>query len=119
MAFMIAASQAFKAGFEHAKPQLLEPIYNVEILCPDESMGDIMSDLQTRRAIIQGMDSEGHYQKIKVKVPLAEMYKYNASLRALSQGRAKYTREFAEYLPLPRDIQKQIIKESTEAELVS
>ncbi len=119
MAFMIAASQAFKTGFENAKPQLLEPIYNVEILCPNDSMGDIMSDLQTRRAIIQGMDSEGHYQKIKVKVPLAEMYKYNASLRALSQGRAKYTREFAEYLPLPREIQKQIIKESMKAELVS
>ena len=113
MAFMIAASQAFKTAFENAKPQLLEPIYNVEILCPDESMGDIMSDLQTRRAIIQGMDSDGHYQKINVKVPLAEMYKYNASLRALSQGRAKYMREFSEYMKLPGDLQKQLIKEST------
>ena len=109
MAFMIAASQAFKTAFGKAKPQLLEPIYDVEILCPEGCMGDIMSDLQTRRAIIQGMDSDGHYQKIKVKVPLAEMYKYNASLRALSQGRAKYSRAFSGYQPLSRELQKQLI----------
>ncbi len=119
MAFMIASSQAFKEAFEQARPQLLEPIYEVEILCPDESMGDIMSDLQTRRAIIQGMDSEGHYQKIKVKVPLSEMYKYNASLRSLSQGRAKYKRSFSEYSALPGDLQKQLISSVQEAELVA
>ena len=115
MAFMIAASQAFKTAFGKARPQLLEPIYEVNILCPESSMGDIMSDLQTRRAIIQGMDSEGHYQKIKVKVPLAEMYKYNASLRALSQGRAKYSRAFSEYQPLNIELQKQLIN-STQLE---
>ena len=119
MAFMIAATQAFKTAFENARPQLLEPIYDVEILCPDESMGDIMSDLQTRRAIIQGMDSDGHYQKIKVKVPLAEMYKYNASLRALSQGRAKYSRAFSSYMALPGELQKQLIKEVSSEELVA
>lgn len=112
MAFMIASSQAFKNAFVKARPQLLEPIYDVEILCSDEAMGDIMSDLQTRRAIIQGMDAEGHYQKIKVKVPLAEMYKYNSTLRSLSQGKAKYSREFAEYAPLPHDIQKKLIEDS-------
>ncbi|NNK90122.1 MAG: elongation factor G [Saprospiraceae bacterium] len=117
MAFMIAASQAFKNAFTQARPQLLEPIYNVEILCSDESMGDIMSDLQTRRAIIQGMDSDGHYQKINVKVPLAEMYKYGSTLRSLSQGRAKYTRAFSEYMPLPGDIQKRLISESSVEEV--
>ncbi len=119
MAFMIASAQAFKNAFEKAKPQLLEPIYEVEILCSDESMGDIMSDLQTRRAIIQGMDSDGHYQKIKVKVPLAEMYKYNASLRALSQGRAKYKRSFSEYMSLPGDLQKALIASSKVEEAVA
>lgn len=118
MAFMIASSQAFKNAFEKARPQLLEPIYEVDILCSDDSMGDIMSDLQTRRSIIQGMDSEGHYQKIKVKVPLAEMYKYNASLRALSQGRAKYKRSFSEYMALPGDLQKALIASSRTEELV-
>jgi len=112
MAFMIAATQAFKTAFENAKPQLLEPIYDVSILCPDESMGDIMSDLQSRRAIIQGMDSEGHYQKINAKIPLAEMYKYNATLRSLSQGRAKYSRVFSEYASLSHDLQKKLISES-------
>ena len=117
MAFMIASAQAFKNAFEKAKPRLLEPIYDVEILCSDDAMGDIMSDLQTRRAIIQGMDSDGHYQQIKVKVPLAEMYKYNASLRALSQGRAKYKRAFAEYAPLPGDLQKEMIAASQTEEM--
>ncbi len=112
MAFMIASSQAFKSAFTKAKPQLLEPIYNVEILCSDEAMGDIMSDLQTRRAIIQGMDSDGHYQKITVKVPLAEMYKYNSTLRSLSQGRAKYSRTFSEYVSLPGDIQQKLINDA-------
>ena len=112
MAFMIASAQAFKNAFEKAKPQLMEPIYDVSILCPDESMGDIMSDLQARRATIQGMDSDGHYQKINVKVPLSEMYKYNATLRSLSQGRAKYTRVFSEYVPLSGDLQKKMIAEA-------
>jgi len=112
MAFMIASAQAFKNAFEKAKPQLMEPIYDVSILCPDESMGEIMSDLQARRATIQGMDSDGHYQKINVKVPLSEMYKYNATLRSLSQGRAKYTRVFSEYVPLSGDLQKKMIAEA-------
>jgi elongation factor G len=113
MAFMIAASQAFKTAFRNAKPQLLEPIYDLTVLCPDEYMGDIMSDLQTRRAIIQGMGAEGHYQKISAKVPLAEMYKYSSTLRSLSQGRAKFTRKFSEYLPVMPNIQDKIIKEAS------
>ena len=114
MAFMIAASNAFKNAFEKSKPQLLEPIYDVEILCNDDSTGDIMGDLQTRRAVVQGMDTDGHYQKINAKIPLAEMYKYNASLRALSQGRAKYSRQFSNYQAMPADLQRQLIKKSAE-----
>ncbi len=111
MAFMIATSYLFKDIFTQAGPKLLEPIYEVEILTPEESMGDIMSDLQTRRAIIQGMDSEGHYQKIIAKVPLAELYRYSSTLRSLSQGRAKFSRKFSEYSPVPHDLQQSLINE--------
>lgn len=109
MAFMLASANVFKTAFKTASPQLLEPIYNLEILCSDEVMGDIMSDLQTRRAIIMGMDAEGHYQKIKAKVPLAELYKYSSTLRSITQGKAKFTRAFAEYQAVPSDIQKKLI----------
>lgn len=110
MAFMLAASTAFKSAFDKAGPQILEPIYDVEILCSDEVMGDVMGDLQTRRAIIMGMDAEGHYQKIKAKVPLAELYQYSSSLRSLTQGKAKFTRTFAEYQAVTPDIQQQLRK---------
>ena len=109
MAFMIAAAQVFKNAFQTAGPQIMEPIYDLEILCSDEVMGDVMGDLQTRRAVIQGMEREGHYQKIKAKVPLAELYKYSSTLRSLTQGRAKFNRKFAEFNPVPHDIQKQLI----------
>lgn len=112
MAFMIAATQAFKSAFTKAKPQLLEPIYELTVLSPDEYMGEIMSDLQTRRAIIQGMDTDGHYQKIIAKVPLAELYKYSSTLRSLSQGRAKFTRVFSEYMPVMHSLQEKIIAEA-------
>ena len=111
MAFMIAASYVFKDSFMKAAPQLLEPIYEIEVLCPEAVMGDVMSDLQTRRAIIQGMDSEGLYQKIIARVPLSELYQYSSTLRALSQGRAKFSQEFVEYNPVPHDIQKRLIDE--------
>ncbi|MFN7120340.1 MAG: elongation factor G [Saprospiraceae bacterium] len=110
MAFMIAAVQGFKKAFEGAAAQILEPIYNLEILCNDEVMGEIMGDLQTRRAIIQGMEAEGHYQKILAKVPLAELYQYSSTLRSLSQGRAKFHQSFAEYSPVPHDIQQRLIE---------
>jgi len=109
MAFMLASSSIFKQNFEKSAPQIMEPIYNVTILCNSEVMGDIMGDLQTRRAIIQGMDTDGHYQKITVKMPLAEMYQYSTSLRSLSQGKAKFSRSFAEYNPVPHDVQKKLI----------
>lgn len=110
MAFMLASTQAFKNAFVTAKPQLLEPIYEVEVLCPDEVMGDIMGDLQTRRAIIMGMQAEGIYQKITAKVPLAELYKYTSTLRSISQGRAKFTRQFAEFNAVTNDIQNRLME---------
>lgn len=109
MAFMIASAQVFKDNFQQAAPQLLEPIYRLEILCSDDVMGDIMSDLQTRRAIIQGMGTEGHYQKISANVPLSELYQYSSSLRAMTQGRAKFTRQFVEFAQVPHEIQRGLV----------
>lgn len=116
MAFMIAASYAFKDCFLKAAPQLLEPIYEVEILCPESVTGDVMGDLQTRRAIILGMDTEGLYQKIITAVPLSEMYQYSSTLRALTQGRAKFKQTFKEYNPVPTDLQQKLIKEYQESQ---
>jgi len=109
MAFMLAASAAFKSAFKNAGPQLLEPIYDMEILCSGTVMGEVMGDLQTRRATIQGMDSVGHYQKILAKVPLSELYKYSATLRSISQGRAKFTRALSGFQPVPYNIQEELM----------
>lgn len=111
MAFMLASTQAFKDGFRQAAPQIMEPIYDLEVLCADDVMGDVMGDLQTRRAIIMGMGTDGHYQKITARVPQSEMYQYSSSLRSLTQGRAKFNRRFAEFNPMPPDLQKQLIDE--------
>ncbi len=111
MAFMLAAIQAFRQAFEHAAPQILEPIYDLEILCSDDVMGEIMGDLQTRRAIIQGMEASGHYQKILAKVPLAELHSYSSTLRSLSQGRAKFSQQFAEYSQVPHEMQVKLTED--------
>jgi elongation factor G len=110
MAFMIASAQAFKNAFQEAGPQILEPIYDLEIKCSDDVTGDIMGDLQTRRAMISGMNAEGRYQKILAKVPLAELYQYSSTLRSLSQGRAKFSRKFADFQSVPHDVQKALIQ---------
>jgi elongation factor G len=111
MAFMTASMQAFRQNFSKANPQILEPIYDVEILCSDDVMGDVMGDLQTRRAIIMGMGAEGHYQKIMARVPLSELYQYSSTLRSISQGRAKFSRKFAEYASVPPDVQQKLISD--------
>jgi elongation factor G len=111
MAFQLAGTMAFKAAFQHAGPQLLEPIYDVAILCNDEVMGDIMGDLQTRRAIIMGMEREGHYQKINARIPLAEVHDYSSTLRSLSQGKAKFTMKLADFQQVPADIQQKLVSE--------
>ena len=113
-AFKTAGLMAFKQGFLEAAPQLLEPIYEVAVTVPEEYMGDIMSDLSTRRGQIQGSDSEGNFSKIKAKVPLAELYKYATNLKSMTQGRGTHTREFVEYAPVPKDIQDRIMKATAE-----
>ncbi len=114
ISFKIAGAWAFREAFINADPKILEPIYNLEVMVPEELMGDVMTDLQTRRSIIQGMDSKDQYQVINAKVPLAEMYKYSISLRSITQGRASFTAKFSEYTAVPMDIQKQLMKEMKE-----
>ncbi|MFN4257450.1 MAG: elongation factor G, partial [Saprospiraceae bacterium] len=111
MAFQIASTMAFKENFHNAGPQILEPIYDLEVLCDSEVMGNVMGDLQTRRAIIMGMDAEGHYQIIRARVPLKELHKYSSTLRALTQGKAKFSISFAEYAAVPMDIQQKLAAE--------
>jgi elongation factor G len=111
LSFKLAARNAFKEAFKNAGPKILEPIYDVEVIVPEEKMGDVMTDLQGRRAIIMGMDAEGNYQKIKAKVPLAEMNRYSTSLSSITSGRAMYSLKYAEYAPVPGDVQTQLLKE--------
>ncbi len=119
MAFKLAGIMAFKDAFQHADPQLLEPVYMLEVLCPDELTGNIMGDLQTRRAIVEGFDAEGHFTVVKAKVPYAEMYQYASTLRSLSQGRARFRMKFDNYSPVPFDLQKKLTEAyNKEAEVI-
>ena len=111
ISFKIAGAHAFKAAFLDAKPKLLEPIQDLEVKVPEELMGNVMTDLQSRRAIIMGMESDGKHQIIKSKVPEAEMYKYSTSLRSLTQGRASFKTKFASFEPVPQNLQSELIKE--------
>jgi len=111
MSFKIAASQCFRKGVLEAKPCLLEPIYELEVTVPEEFMGDVMGDISSRRGKILGMDSAGHFQKIKAYVPLAELYKYSSQLRSLTQGRGVHKRQFAYYEEVPKEVEQKIIEE--------
>lgn len=111
MAFQIAGMMAFREAFHEAGPQILEPIYNLEVMVDAEYMGSVMGDLQTRRAVVMGMDSEGHYQVIRARVPLKELHKYTSTLRSLTQGKAKFSMTFAEYAQVPGDIQAKLTAE--------
>ena len=111
IAFKIAGLQAFRQAFQQADPQLLEPIYLVDVLCPDDLTGAVMGDLQSRRAIVEGIDTEGHFQKVTAKVPLAEMDGYCSSLRSITQGRAKFKMKFSGYDAVPFEIQRKLIDE--------
>lgn len=113
-AFKTAGMMAFKQAFKEADPKILEPIYKVEVLVPDDIMGDVMSDLQTRRAMILGMEADGHYQKIIAKAPLSKLYRYSSTLRSISAGRAKHNRTFEEYAPVPFEEQQELIAKHTE-----
>ncbi|NPA67692.1 MAG: elongation factor G [Chlorobi bacterium] len=110
ISFKIAGSKAFSDAFKKAGPKILEPIYDLEVTVPSENMGDVMSDLQGRRAIIMGMNSAKGFEVIKAKVPLAEITKYATALSSISGGRATFEMEFAEYAPVPGDIQTELIK---------
>ena len=114
MAFKLAGRNAFREAFKNAGPKILEPIYDVEIFVPSERMGDVMTDLQGRRGVVMGMDSEGEFQKIRAKVPLAEMNKYSTTLSSITSGRASYGMKFSEYQQVPADVQNEIIKKYEE-----
>jgi len=109
ISFKIAGLQAFRQAFQQADPQILEPVYRVEVLCPDDLTGSVMGDLQSRRAIVEGIDSEGHFQKVIAKVPLTEMDGYSSSLRSITQGRAKFKMQFMAYEAVPFEIQRRLI----------
>ncbi|MGA3012560.1 MAG: elongation factor G [Bacteroidales bacterium] len=116
ISFKLAGRNAFKEAFKNAGPKILEPIYDVEVIVPEEKMGDVMTDLQGRRAVIMGMDSEGTYQKILAKVPLAELNRYSTALSSLTSGRATYNMKFAEYTQVPGDVQDKLLKAYEEQE---
>ncbi len=111
ISFKIAGLKAFKQAFQEADPQLLEPVYQLEVMCPEEITGSVIGDLQTRRAIVEGMDAAGHFTKVIAKVPLAEMHDYSSSLRSITQGRARFTMKFHDYLPVPFEIQKKLTED--------
>ncbi len=114
MAFKLAGRNAFREAFKNAGPKILEPIYDVEVFVPSDRMGDVMTDLQGRRGVVMGMDSEGEFQTIRAKVPLAEMNKYSTTLSSITSGRASYEMRYAEYQQVPMDVQNEIIKKYEE-----
>ena len=111
ISFKLAGRNAFKEAFKKAGPKIMEPVYNIEIMVPADAMGDVMSDLQNRRAIIEGMSSEKGFEVLRARVPLAEMNKYSTTLSSLSSGRASFTMEFAEYQQVPAEVQEKLLKE--------
>ena len=111
ISFRLAARHAFSDAFKNANPKVLEPIYDVEVLMPSECMGDVMSDLQGRRAIIMGMEEASGLQKINAKVPLKEMSSYSTALSSITGGRASFTMKFASYELVPGDVQTKLLQE--------
>ena len=111
LSFTLAARHAFSDAFKQAGPKILEPIYDLEVYVPADYMGDVMSDLQGRRALIMGMDSEAGYQKLQAKIPLKELSNYSISLSSLTGGRASFTTKFSSYELVPNDIQSKLIAE--------
>lgn len=110
IAFIIAGRNAFKEAFKNAGPKIMEPIYMVEIMVPGDCVGDVMSDLQNRRGIMEGMGSEKGFQILKARVPLAELYKYSTTLSSLTSGRATFTQTFIDYQQVPMDVQEKLLK---------
>ena len=115
ISFMLAGRHAFSEAFKNAGPKILEPIYDVEVFVPSEKLGDVMSDMQGRRGMILGMDSEKGYEKMVAKVPLKEMSNYATALSSLTGGRASFIMKFASYELVPTDVQNKLMKELEEA----
>jgi len=111
ISFKLAGRNAFKDAFKKAGPKILEPIYTIEVISPTDRMGDVISDLQTRRAILQGTSSENGFEKIVAKLPLVETSNYSTALKSITGGRATFTMQFDEYAPVPGDIQQKLLKE--------
>lgn len=111
MSFKIAGRMAFRRGFKEAKPVLLEPLYEVEVMVPEDHMGDVMGDLSSRRGKILGMDSDNSHQIIRALVPLKELYRYSTTLRSMTQGRGIHRQKFSHYEEVPHEIAQKIIEE--------
>ena len=116
ISFKLAARNAFKEAFRNAGPKIMEPIYNVEVLTPSDYMGAVMSDLQNRRAMIMGMESDKGFDRLNARVPLAELYRYSTSLSSLTSGAATYTMQFASYEQVPSDVQDKLLKAYTDTD---
>ncbi len=114
ISFRLAARNAFGEAFRNANPKVLEPIYDVEVLVPSDVMGDVMSDLQGRRAIIMGMSSDSGFEKIQAKVPLKEMSSYSTALSSITGGRSSFTMKFSGYELVPGDVQEKLLKDYAE-----
>jgi elongation factor G len=109
MAFKIAGSMCFKKAARAAHPVLLEPIMAVEAVTPDEYLGDVIGDLNSRRGRVEGIDQRGNSQVIRAQVPLAEMFGYATDLRSRTQGRATYTMQFSSYQEVPESVSREIV----------
>ncbi|MDE7077789.1 MAG: elongation factor G, partial [Alistipes sp.] len=116
ISFKLAARNAFKEAFRNAGPKIMEPIYNVEVLVPSDCMGAVMSDLQNRRAMIMGMESDKGFDRLNAAVPLAELYRYSTTLSSLTSGSATYTMKFASYEQVPADVQEKLLKAYTDTD---
>ena len=116
IAFIIAGRNAFREAFRNAGPKILEPIYNVEVMTPPEYQGACMSDLQNRRGILGDMGSDKGFAILKARVPLAELYRYSTTLSSITAGSATFTMEFADYQPVPGDVQTKLLAEYAAAE---
>ena len=111
ISFRLAGRHAFSEAFRNANPKILEPVYDVEVLVPSDSMGDVMSDIQGRRGIIMGMESESGIEKLNAKVPLKEMSSYSTSLSSITGGRSSFSMQFSSYELVPGDVQEKLLKD--------
>src|SRR3712207_1355819 len=109
MAFKVAGSMAFKEAMRRAKPKLLEPVMAVEVVTPEEYLGDVMGNLNSRRGRVEHLEPTGNAQKVSAKVPLAEMFGYATDLRSMTQGRATFTMQFDRYEEVPQSIAAEIV----------